>query len=75
MLLHRADGSNPVRLLGEVSQEVKRVGAATTVLTEMMGARDKAIPGTVKEITQPIHDMKTRPSHATTSPPAIAAVF
>jgi hypothetical protein len=29
--------------------EVKRVGAATTVVNEMMGARGKAIPGVILE--------------------------
>jgi SH3 domain-containing YSC84-like protein 1 len=34
--------------------EVKRVGAATTVLNEMMRARDKAIPGTILEKAEAI---------------------
>jgi len=34
--------------------EVKRVGAATTVLKEMMGAPDKAIPGTILDKAEAI---------------------
>ena len=34
--------------------EVKRVGAATTVLNEMMRARDKAIPGSILEKAEAI---------------------
>jgi lipid-binding SYLF domain-containing protein len=34
--------------------EVKRVGAATTVLNEMMKARDKAIPGSILEKAEAI---------------------
>ena len=47
MLAVVAIGANVTVRAAAGKDEVKRVGAATAVLNEMMRARDKAIPGSI----------------------------
>jgi lipid-binding SYLF domain-containing protein len=49
-----ATGANITVRADAGKDEVKRVGAATTVVNEMMGARDKAIPGAILEKAEAI---------------------
>jgi len=49
-----ATGANITVRAAAGKDEVKRVGAATTVLNEMMRARDKAIPATILEKAEAI---------------------
>jgi lipid-binding SYLF domain-containing protein len=49
-----ATGANITVRAAAGKDEVKRVGAATTVVNEMMGARDKAIPGAILEKAEAI---------------------
>jgi lipid-binding SYLF domain-containing protein len=49
-----ATGANITVRAAAGGDEVKRVGAATTVLNEMMRARDKSIPGSILERAEAI---------------------
>jgi lipid-binding SYLF domain-containing protein len=49
-----ATGANVTVRADAGKDEVKRVGLATTVVNEMMGARDKAIPGAILEKAEAI---------------------
>jgi lipid-binding SYLF domain-containing protein len=49
-----ATGANVTVRADAGKDEVKRVGAPTTVVNEMMGARDKAIPGAILEKAEAI---------------------
>ena len=54
LLCFAATGSAITVRAAAGKDEVKRVGAATTVLNEMMRARDKAIPGSILEKAEAI---------------------